>query len=72
MGIQQEINYFVMIMNLIARKYNISINETYKYLEKHKGIEFLQEFYDVEHTLNTDDVIDDVLAICAENGGGWE
>ena len=70
MEIKQEIYYFIMILNLIAKKYNISINETYKYLSSYKGIEFLQEFYDVEHTLNTEDVLEDVLAICAKNGGG--
>jgi len=66
---KQKIYYFVMILNLISKKYDISIGETYKYLNKYKGMEFLQEFYDVEHTLNTEDVLDDVLAICAKNGG---
>lgn len=72
METKQEIYYFVMILNLISKKYNISINEAYKYLSTYKGMEFLQEFYDVEHTLNTDDVLDDVLAICVKNGGAWQ
>ena len=69
MDTKKESYYFLMILNLIAKKYNIFIYEAYEYLSRYKGIEFLQEFYDVEHTLNTDDVVDDVLAICSKNGG---
>ena len=69
MNTKKEIYYFLLILNMIAKKYSIFIYEAYEYVNKYKGIEFLQEFYDVEHTLNTDDVIDDVLAICGKNGG---
>ena len=69
MNDKKESHYFLMILNMIAKKHNISIYETYEYLSRHKGISFLQEFYDVEHTLSTDDVVDDVLAICSKNGG---
>ena len=69
MDIRKESFYFVMIISMIAKKYGISIHETYEYLRQYKGIEFLQEFYDVEHTLNSDDVVDDLLAICERNGG---
>ncbi|MDR0979183.1 MAG: DUF3791 domain-containing protein [Lachnospiraceae bacterium] len=69
MELKKEIYYFVMILNMIAKKYNISIYDTYKYLSDYKGIAFLDEFYDVEHTLNTEDVIEDILAVCNKNGG---
>jgi len=69
MDTKKEIYYFLLILNMIAKKYNIFIYEAYEYLSRYNGIEFLQEFYDVEHTLNTDDVIDDVLAVCNKNGG---
>ena len=67
--INNEIYYFIMILNTISKKYNLFIYEVYEYVNRYKGIEFLQEFYDVEHTLNTDDVVEDVLAICKKNGG---
>jgi len=71
MNARKESDYFIMILNTIAKRYGIAIYEAYEYIQKYQGIKFLQEFYDVEHTLNTDDVVDDVLAICNENGGPW-
>ncbi|MCD8151380.1 MAG: DUF3791 domain-containing protein [Clostridiales bacterium] len=39
------------------------------YLRQYKGIDFLHEFYDVEHTLSFDDTMDDLSIICRKNGG---
>jgi len=69
METQKEINYYIMILNLIARVHNIGIRDVYAYIVKYKGMKFLTDFYDIEHTLNSDDVVDDVLAICHKNGG---
>jgi hypothetical protein len=69
MNAKKECDYFIMILNNIAKKYDLKIFEVYNYLSKYEGIRFLQEFYDVEHTLNTEDVIDDLIDICNKNGG---
>ena len=66
---KKQTYYFIMILNMIAKRYNLSIREAYEFANKYQGMEFLYEFYDIEHTLNTEDVIDDVLAICSKNGG---
>ena len=61
--------YVVMIMSMFAKKFSMSIRDAYFYLNKYKGFEFLEEFYDVNHTLNSDDVVDDLRAICEREGG---
>ena len=38
-------------------------------LSLYKGIDFLDEFYDVERTLSFDDVVKDVALLCRNNGG---
>ena len=58
-----------MILGMIAKKRGMTLHEAYDFVSRHKGIAFLSEFYDVEHTLNSDDVVEDVLAVCGENGG---
>lgn len=70
--VKEEINlldYIVVCISEFACKYEITIRDAYLYLSRNKGIEFLKEFYDVEHTLSFDEVLDDLTAICRKNGG---
>ena len=47
----------------------MDMKEAYIYLKRYNGIEFLKEFYDVEHTLSFEDVLDDLAAVCRKSGG---
>lgn len=55
-------------MNL-QKKFKISSKEAYLYLKNFKGIEFLKENYEAEHTIGIDDAIDDLKQVCNNNGG---
>ncbi|MBQ8823364.1 MAG: DUF3791 domain-containing protein [Lachnospiraceae bacterium] len=63
------LNYIVICISEFASRYKMHMRDAYIYLNRNKGIEFLKEFYDVEHTLSFDDVLDDLAAICRKNGG---
>lgn len=63
------LNYIVVCIGEFASRYEMHMRDAYVYLSRNKGIEFLKEFYDVEHTLSFDDVLDDLAAICSKNGG---
>lgn len=63
------LNYIVVCISEFASRYEMQVRDAYVYLSRNKGIEFLKEFYDVEHTLSFDDVLDDLTAICQKNGG---
>lgn len=63
------LNYIVVCISEFAGRYGLHAREAYIYLNRYKGIDFLTEFYDVEHTLSFDDVVDDLTAICRKNGG---
>ncbi len=69
--LKKKINYTVVCVNEFAKMYNISSKEAFDYLDKYKGIEFIKEFYDVEHTLSLDDAVEDLTKICRNNGGGY-
>ena len=45
------------------------IREASNYIRRFKGIDFLTEFYDVEHTLSFNDCVDDLTIVCQNNGG---
>lgn len=63
------INYIVICINEFAKQCKITSKEAYLYLRDYKGIEFLKENYEAEHTVGLDDAIDDLKQVCIKNGG---
>lgn len=63
------IDYVMTAIIEFARKHGLTIREASNYLNRFKGIDFLTDFYDVEHTLSFNDCVDDLTVICQNNGG---
>ena len=63
------INYIVICINEFAKQCKITSKEAYLYLRDYKGIEFLKENYEAEHTVGLDDAIDDLKQVCIKNRG---
>ena len=67
--IRKQINYTIACVNEFARKKALNPRSAFLYLYNYKGIEFLKENYDIEHTLSLNDAIEDLDIICRNNGG---
>ena len=63
------INYIVVCINEFAASKNLTEQQAYRYLYANKGIEFLTENYDIEHTLSLQDAVNDLSIVCTNNGG---
>ncbi|SFW22496.1 DUF3791 domain-containing protein [Ruminococcus flavefaciens] len=68
-ALRKEINYAIACVSEFAERHKLSKQEAFNYLYKYKGIEFLKENYEIEHTLSLDDALDDLFIICRNNGG---
>ena len=66
----KRLHYYVMCVSAFAQAKNLSQKYAYNYLEEYMGIDFLEECYDAEHCLSLDDAVDDLTAVCKNNGGG--
>ena len=64
-----EIPFLTACIRVFAQRFTMTRQAAYRYLHEHKGLEFLIEFYDVEHLQSMDETIDDLLIICQKNGG---
>ena len=64
-----EIPFLTSAIQAFARKFPMTRQAAFRYLQQHKAISFLVEFYDVEHLQSMDDTIDDMILICRQNGG---
>lgn len=67
--LRKQIDYTVVCVNEFAKKKSIHPRVAFLYLYNHKGIDFLEEDYDIEHTLSLEDVIEDLEIVCKNNGG---
>lgn len=68
---KKKINYTVVCVNEFAYRFNLDAKTAFRYLSDYKGIEFIKEHYDIEHTLSLDDAVEDLVRVCRNNGGGY-
>ena len=66
---QKRIHYYVLCVGAFAREKNITHKDAFNYLYEYKGIEFLIDCYDAEHTLSLDNAVEDLTLVCSNNGG---
>lgn len=56
-------------IRLFARRFQMTLQGAADYLCKFKGIRFLDDSYPSEHLLPVEDALDDLVAVCKNNGG---
>ncbi|MBP5447680.1 MAG: DUF3791 domain-containing protein [Treponema sp.] len=66
---QNQIRYAVACVSEFAKNKKLTNTQAFLYLFEHKALEFLNEFYDVEHTLSFEDAVSDMTLVCQKNGG---
>lgn len=62
--IHDVINYMVVCVNDYADRHGLSRSGAFDYLRSNRGLSFLEECYEAEHTLSLDDALDDLEAVC--------
>ena len=71
--LQNRITYMVYCINAFADRYRLTAKQAFAYLNRFKGMEFLDECYEAEHQLSLEeleDAVNDLSIICKRNGGG--
>jgi len=67
--LNNRIEYMVTCIGDFAAKYAMTPSAAYAFLEKHRGLAFLSDCYDVEHTQSVQSAVDDMAEVCIKNGG---
>lgn len=68
-NIKNKAEYIIASINEFARRHTLTDVQAYRYLKRFRGIEMLDKFYEVMHTLSFKDTTDDLTAFCHKNGG---
>lgn len=69
---KQETNilrFTIAVVTEFARFYGISQKQAYNYLVRFRGMEHLDEFYNVLHTQSFEDNVEVLTEVCQHNGG---
>ena len=67
--LEDKIAYIIAVVNEFASRFGLNSQQAYRYLDRFKGIDFVDEFYNLEHTQSFEDVVDDLALYCRNNGG---
>lgn len=63
------IEYVNCCVGAFANRFKLPMSEAYAYLRRFKGIDFLIDCYEAEHTISIDDAVDDITVLCQKQGG---
>ena len=61
--------YVNCCVGAFANRFSLTLAQSYAYLRRFKGIDFLIDCYAAEHTLSREDAVDDIMLLCQKNGG---
>lgn len=67
--IEDKIAFIIAVVSEFAAAFSLNPQQAYRYLDRFKGIDFVDKFYNVEHTQSFDDVVQDLAIYCRKNGG---
>ena len=67
--LKDRLDYLIALVSEFAATHHMSLQQAYLYLQQYKGLDFADEFYDVEHTLSFDQEIEDITMYCKRMGG---
>lgn len=68
--LQNRVTYMIYCINAFADRHRLTAKQAFAYLNRFKGISFLDECYEAEHQLSLEDAVNDLSIICKRNGGG--
>lgn len=66
---RNKIEYVTMCVFQFASRFGMQVIDALGYLLDFGGISFLEDGYEIEHTLPLEDTLDALQVICARNGG---
>ena len=66
---KNKVEYIIAIISDFAKEHSLNTMQAYRSLERFKGLDFIDKFYEVNHTLSFEDVIEDLTFYCHRRGG---
>lgn len=69
MNDKYKIPFVNACIRAFAKRFSMSNVSAFNYLHRFRGVDFLDEYYEIEHLGSIDDAVDDLIILCKNNGG---
>ncbi len=66
---KNRVEYIVACVGEFARRFKLTYKQAYAYLRRFTAIDFLDRYYEVEHTQSIESIVDDLQTYCYQRGG---
>lgn len=63
------LKYCIAVVSEFAASKKLTPKQAFNYLLRFKGMQYLESYYDVLHTLSFEDAIEAMTSVCRQNGG---
>lgn len=67
--VRDIIEYIIAVINGFSKRYGLSEKQAYLYIRAHKGVGFIEDNYNIIHTLDFNEAIESVALYCRRTGG---
>lgn len=71
-NIADKLEWTVIFILEFGRKYGLNMKQSFNYLSRYKGIDFIDRHYDYVHTQSFASIIEDISEYCHRHGGALE
>ena len=68
-NIKEKLEWTVIFILEFGRKYGLTMKQSFGYLSRYKGIDFIDRHYEYVHTQSFASMVDDIAEYCHRQGG---
>ena len=69
MNVRDIREYLVIFIGEFAHHHHLNVRQTYQYLRQYKALDFLEQQYEVAHTMGFEYMVNAMTEYCKRNGG---
>ena len=67
--VKDKVEYIIALINEFAKRFKLTDVQAYRYIAHYKGIDMIDEHYNIMHTLDIDEMVNSLAIYCNRQGG---
>jgi len=67
--VKDKLEWTMIFIHEFGKRFGLTMKQSYGYLSRFKGIDFIDRHYDYAHTQSFESMVDDIATMCRRMGG---